>query len=55
VSEESSLKTTMKVIADLPIIKVRPLTPRIKDEFLLGVRKSNTRTPEDEIRYLKLK
>lgn len=55
ISEDSSYKTSMTVIADLPIIKVRPLTPRIKEEFLLGYKAKLKRTPEEEVRHLKTK
>lgn len=46
----------MDVIPDLPIILVRPLTPRIKEEFLMGYNPNkNKESAEDEHKKLKKK
>jgi hypothetical protein len=40
----SKVRGTLTIIPDLPIIKVFPLTPRIKEEFLSGYK--STAEPE---------
>jgi hypothetical protein len=43
------------VIPDLPIIKIKPLTPRIKDEFLLDNSRTVKKSDKDDLKKLKKK
>lgn len=50
----ASYKETVYVIPDLPIIKIKPLTPRIKEEFLFEIRMVK-KSDGDDIKKLKKK
>ncbi len=58
--ESKKVKNELRLIPDLPVIKVTPLTPRISIEFLGGIRKKiykgdSLKDQMEEMRQMKRK